>query len=786
MGSRLSTYWRDFRVWSCNPTSRKAINDAPYMIDGGRIVAGYPLAKAINGMVDSTDTVSGDVLTVCSVDLCIEENGKSHHTKRFSLMTRDEYSGKIPKLVVRRGQAFRLRIFCDRPYDRSRDAMSLIFTVADEDQPTHGHATLVGIPVNQFPSQLGDPLEWGAGIEAIRGDMMEIVVKPAANAPIGRWKLDFDTKLLSDAFGRSYSLPQPFYVLFNPWCSDDQVYMEDKAHRHEYILSDTTLIYRGSYNRVRPSVWKFGQFDEHVLDCALLLIAKIGKVSATHRGDPVRVCRAISAAVNSPDDDGALLGNWSGDFSGGTPPTKWVGSVEILQQFYKKQKPVKYAQCWVFAGVVSTIARAIGIPSRVVTNYSSAHDTQASLTVDYFVDKRGQIMEEMSSDSIWNYHVWNEVWMLRPDLGISSDGDYGGWQAIDATPQESSDGMFRCGPASVLAVKLGEVLKPYDNNFLFAEVNADKVFWRYTGPQHPLKLLRKDVLGIGLFISTKAVGLWEREDITSSYKFAEKSEEERATMLKALKQANSYFSRFYLNEEFNEVYFNFELRDDIKIGESFTVILLVKNRSSEKEHNVDGSLHVDTILYTGKNRESVKVNTFSITLDPGTEQSVEMLVEFDDYYRKLRDQAAFNISCMATVQDTEFEFYAQDDFRVRKPDIKIHLLGTPVSQAPLEVEITLENPLPIPLRKGLFHVEGSGIGKPLLFKHPEIAAGEKISNTFTMTPPYSGRLTIAAKFVSKELDDVDGFLAFEAAPRPEDVILETESNEIIARTDVID
>ncbi|XP_041780647.1 annulin isoform X3 [Anopheles merus] len=729
---------------------------------------------------------SADVLTVKSVDLCTEENGKDHHTKRYELMSRDEYSGKIPKLVVRRGQPFRLRLVCDRPYDRARDALSLIFTVADEDQPTHGHGTLVGIPVNQFPEQLGEPEEWGAAIEAINGDLLQVLVKPAATAPVGQWKLDIDTKLLSEAFGKSYSLPQAFYVLFNPWCPDDLVYMEEKAHRHEYVMSDTTLIYRGSYNRLRPSVWKFGQFEKHVLDCSLLLIAKIGKVSATHRGDPVRVCRAISAAVNSPDDDGALMGNWSGDFSGGTLPTKWVGSVEILQQFYKRQKPVKFAQCWVFAGVVSTICRAIGIPSRVVTNYSSAHDTQASLTVDYFVDKSGKIMEEMNADSIWNYHVWNEVWMQRPDLGISSDGDYGGWQAIDATPQESSDGMFRCGPASVLAVKLGEVLKPYDNNFLFAEVNADKVFWRYTGPHHPLKLLRKDVLGIGLFISTKAVGRWDREDITASYKFAEKSEEERATMLKALKQANSYFSRYYLNEEFNEVYFNFELRDDIKIGEPFSVILTVKNRSSENRHVVEGSLHVDTVLYTGKDRESVKVDKFSVTLEPGTEESIRMIVEFHEYYRKLRDQAAFNISCMATVLDTEFEFYAQDDFRVRKPDIKISLLGKPVSQAPVDVQFTLENPLPIPLHKGLFHLEGSGIGKPLLFKHAEIAPGEKVSNTFTMTPPYSGRLTLAAKFTSKELDDVDGFLAFLAHPRPEDIITEVEDNVIVARTDVID
>lgn len=113
----------------------------------------------------------------------------------------------------------------------------------------------------------------------------------------------------------------------------------------------------------------------------------------------------------------------------------------------------------------------MGIPSRPVTNYSSAHDTQFSLTVDYFVDEKGKVMEEMNSDSIWNFHVWNEAWMTRPDLGDI----YSGWQAIDATPQELSEDMYRCGPASVVAVKRGEVLRPYDGAFLYAEVNADKV-----------------------------------------------------------------------------------------------------------------------------------------------------------------------------------------------------------------------------------------------------------------------------------------------------------------------
>lgn len=58
--------------------------------------------------------------------------------------------------------------------------------------------------------------------------------------------------------------------------------------------------------------------------------------------------------VNSPDENGLLEGNWSEDFSGGVPPTKWTGSVKILQKYYSTKKPVKYAQCWVFSGVVTT------------------------------------------------------------------------------------------------------------------------------------------------------------------------------------------------------------------------------------------------------------------------------------------------------------------------------------------------------------------------------------------------------------------------------------------------
>jgi len=48
-----------------------------------------------------------------------------------------------------------------------------------------------------------------------------------------------------------------------------------------------------------------------------------------------------------------------------------------------------------------------------------------------------------------------------------------------------------------------------------------------------------------------------------------------------------------------------------------------------------------------------------------------MDVLYAEYTGHLMDQAAFNIACLAKVHETDYEYFAQDDFRVRKPDIKI-------------------------------------------------------------------------------------------------------------------
>ena len=50
----------------------------------------------------------------------------------------------------------------------------------------------------------------------------------------------------------------------------------------------------------------------------------------------------------------------------------------------------------------------------------------STLTIDGFQDESGKRVE--SADFVWNYHVWCEMWLNRPDL---PEG-YGGWQCSDS------------------------------------------------------------------------------------------------------------------------------------------------------------------------------------------------------------------------------------------------------------------------------------------------------------------------------------------------------------------
>ncbi|MEQ2198235.1 Protein-glutamine gamma-glutamyltransferase 2, partial [Xenoophorus captivus] len=117
-----------------------------------------------------------------------------------------------------------------------------------------------------------------------------------------------------------------------------------------------------------------------------------------------------------------------------------------------------------------------------------------------------------------NYHVWVEGWMRRPDL--AQDRRYDGWQALDPTPQEKSEGIFCCGPAPVSAILNGDTNLKYDVPFVFAAVNADCISWLVKRDGSMVNI-HSDTSRIGQNISTKSVGSTKRMNITDSYKHTE-------------------------------------------------------------------------------------------------------------------------------------------------------------------------------------------------------------------------------------------------------------------------
>ncbi|CAH3034647.1 unnamed protein product [Porites lobata] len=490
------------------------------------------------------------------------ENRMAHRT--------DDYESE--ELIIRRGQEFQVTVTFDRVYRPESDQIILQFATGKKPQESKG--SLVRVTLRDVLT----PKQWGMKIK-------EVSVIPSANAIIGRYEVFLETKT-RDSDGKLSVFRRKedeiVCILFNAWCQDDVAYMDNEEERLEYVLADHGRIWVGSEWSNWGIPWVFGQFEDVSLNCALWLLDNSGLAEHPEaKSSPIPIVRTLSAQVNFDDEDGGLLlGRWSEPYTDGTKPTGWTGSVNILEEFWKTKNHVKYGQCWVFSGLVTTLLRALGLPTRSVTNFQSAHDHDRSLTIDTHFDKNGDPIKEWD-DSVWNFHVWNESWFKRPDLPAGHDG----WQAHDATPQETSEGIYRCGPASLKAIKNAEVYLPYDTGFIFAEVNGDKVRWDVDFSDNSVKAFVTEKSAVGKKISTKLPSqnsARSRLDVTNDYKYPEGTEEER----RAVEMAYNFSSRkasFNIYEvEEGDVAISLDWPNDLKFGDSFDVKVVVTNSSNYK------------------------------------------------------------------------------------------------------------------------------------------------------------------------------------------------------------
>ncbi|KAK3592534.1 hypothetical protein CHS0354_039881 [Potamilus streckersoni] len=684
--------------------------------------------------------VIGDALKVESINYHLEENRKSHHT--------DEY--ELESLIVRRGQGFTLSITFDRNINQEEDIIYVQFTTGARPQESKG--TLMRIPINvkdqtTTKDAAGD---WSVQVTKVEGHSVTFSVNTEPDDIIGTYATFIETKLegKSEDFTR-FESDALFYLIFNPWCKDDVVYMENEQERFEYILNHMGRIWVGNKDHHRGRPWNFGQFENPCLQVALDLLDKAELIDVA-RASVVTVVRTISALANSMDEDGVLEGRWTNEYpKGTTKPWEWTGSVAILEQFHNTGKPVQFGQCWVFSGIVTTLLRTLGVPTRSITNFESAHDTDCSMTIDRHWNEDG-IPVDYLDDSVWNFHVWNESWFRRLDL----PSGYDGWQVHDATPQETSEDVMRCGPASVKAVKEGHVYLNYDVGFVFAEVNGDRVQWR-VNKDGSMEVLSIDRYSVGKRISTKAVGSNERHDLTWDYKYQDGSENER----RVVEFVNHFSTRrknnIYKKSQEQEVKFKLILPRDKMVGEDIEVGVVVENLLS-KDRKIKVTLTVTSMYYTGVVGTRVKAETTEIDLPSDKDAKVMMTITNEEYESVMNSQGDFKIFVACQVLETNDMFTAQEAFSLKRPELEIKVPEKVDLMVKSTAIVKFKNQTNRSLHNGVFHVEGSYVVKATTIHSKKlIKPGEKVKAEITLYPSRVGTHVIMVSFGSDEVASIE-------------------------------
>ncbi|XP_036447323.1 protein-glutamine gamma-glutamyltransferase 2-like [Colossoma macropomum] len=670
------------------------------------------------------------VLEIDHVDLACAVNNAEHHT---------ELNG-VTRLIVRRGQPFTITLHL-RPGAHFQNGTNINLIATTGPEPSEDADTAVKFGLSKFILKT----RWSATAALTSESTVSLTVCSNPSAPIGLYQLTLDQ-------GSGVSLGQ-FVLLFNPWCKRDSVYLANEAERQEYVLSQDGLIYRGKPKRITVLPWTFGQFEPDMLDICLTVLNKSLQhlqnpaQDCSDRRSPVYVTRVLSAMINSQDDKGVLVGNWSGKYEDGVRPTAWKDSCSILRQWYHQDCiGVEYGQCWVFAAVACTVSRALGIPCRVVTNYESAHDTNSNLLVECYYD---EFADNLGDDSIWNFHVWVESWMTRPDLKLG----YEGWQASDPTPQETSDGIYCCGPVPVRAIKEGDLTVKYDAPFVYAEVNADVVEYITLRDGRHVKI-DSSTTEVGQCISTKAVGNDEREDITHLYKYPEGSEEERLVFEKANHQ-----NRLIQNEEEPGVHVKIKLTPDMMVGTDFDVYARVKN-NTDAPKNCRLMFYAQAVSYNGKLGETCGLAELTeMNLKPTEGDKAALQLKYSEYGKAItQDRMIKLVALLVDVETKEF-YKATKTIMLDSPSITITVQGEAKVGQPLVVIVLLVNPLPEALENCVFSLHGASLtdGAPITKEVGAVGPEEISTAELEFTPKASGIRKLVIDFHSDKLSNIQGY-----------------------------
>ncbi|XP_062262110.1 transglutaminase 5, like [Platichthys flesus] len=656
---------------------------------------------------------------VKDVDMERSENLERHRTDGFS-------SSK--SLVVRRGAPFRISLqLGGRPFNPKTDSLRVKVML--------GHLYVI-MPVT-FYDKLSSS-KWKAHMDqdSLDPQRVSIFITSPSSASVGLYGFQLCLFSQGKEQARTYG---KFILLCNPWCPEDSVYIPFEDQKEEYVQNDSGLLFMGTTMNVVSMPWSFDQYEPGVLEACLTLLQVSPQHQHNRRGDylkrnnPVYISRVVSAMINCEDDRGVLKGNWSGDFKDGLNPSMWTGSGDILRQWAQSRCcPVKYGQCWVFAAVMCTVMRVLGIPCRVVTNFNSAHDTNGNLAIEEYYSETGEKLKH-SKDSIWNFHVWVECWMSRPDIGVDMDG----WQVLDPTPQNRSGGVFCCGPSPVKAIKDRRIDLLYDVPFVCAEVNAD--VHTIIVSQGRVVGINKDTERVGALICTKAVGFPRIQRITGDYKLV-KSPTSTISSRSSRISDDSTLRR----DSTSGVFVSLNLDQAPVAGEpiSFTVKVMNKQRVAK---TMTMHLNAQAKEYNHSPSDTFWQMQGLIQLAPMEVKTLKHQILPAQYEDVVGDNL-INLAVVLEDRASDKRVLATEEFNISSPQLNIQISDEDsiVLNREHTAVVSFTNPFSH-MVSGVFTIAGAGLvqGK-INFRMLPLRPGGKVEQRITFIPSMLGRRMLQA------------------------------------------
>ncbi|NXP91703.1 EPB42 protein, partial [Passerina amoena] len=659
-------------------------------------------------------------LSIQKCDFMIPENNKSHHTEEIS----------TKRLLVRRGQPFTITVSFSAPIHNYLKQMKRTFLIVQ----TGPHSSKADEIQAEFPiSSLGDQKQWSAAVQEQDPNFWTLRVNTPANAPIGQYTLLFRASKSPQLLGN-------FTLLFNPWCRDDEVFLANEAQRQEYILNQDGIIYQGTENAILAQPWDFSQFEEDMVDICFILLA-LGEHSQrekdpAQRKSPVHVCRAAAAMLNCSEFR-SLTEYEPGQHHNGTPPSKWLGSSPILQQWIaSKFQPVRSGRCWVFAALLCSGTGCWVFAALLC----SAHAVASCRT----------------------FHVWNECWMARSDLMP----EYSGWQALDATCQEKSKGLSFCGPAPVHAIKEGDTQVDYDVCYFFAAINAKCHVWIHKADD-TLKPAFGGTKYTGNNISTKSVGSERCEDITQNYKYPEGSLQEKKVLdkayrnMKELETTSSSSSTQFIFiptalEEPVNLFIHFQ-SSSLQLGQDMTLSIEVFNHSDREKatHLVVG---IQALHYNGVPIAQLWKEEFHFNLHSNSVNNLKVSVPYTWFGKELGENHLLRLTAVLRDEDSSFVYLAQEEISICDSPLTIEFPENMVQYEPSTAKISLQNPLMEPLEQCVIAVTGRGlIYRQRNYRLGSVQAKSTQELEIPLTPTRAGPRRLTARLTCLQLHNLKSY-----------------------------